>query len=67
MTEDEAKTKFCPMIESSKVQVGMDEWKWTEPKCRGSACMMWRPEHENSGAGVLREYADSGYCGLIGV
>lgn len=81
MTEDEAKTKWCP-LNRTRVFVNSEE-PFKAPvgaKCIGSACMMWR-EHvvidaDRKGAdspdgtgwkwsGVAWAHT-SGHCGLAG-
>lgn len=53
MTEDEAKTKWCPMVRYRSVNgEGINRWVSADDaqlspdpsKCLGSGCMMWR-EH----------------------
>ena len=65
MTEDEAKTKWCPFVRTGLV-AGMAvnrhvadapkavDGVYDETRCIGSACMMWR------------EYRGAGWCGLAG-
>ena len=62
MTEQEAKTKWCPMIRSSagiesNCATNTYDESYTHPSCIASDCMMWR-------------WTDSphtkGYCGLGG-
>ena len=61
MTEDEAKTKWCPLSMSG----GVDAWS----TCHASECMMWQqtdnecdpqPTTDNSEAKCY----PAGYCGL---
>jgi hypothetical protein len=72
MTEEEAKTKWCPQTMAS------DNWD----KCQGTACMVWqrkkqlylyhsvvggtylRPE-KTIGSSVGEPAPMSGYCGLV--
>ena len=72
MTEEEARTKWCPMVRLAW-QVNPDRphdaitanrWGSGQPidvaTCIGSACMMWRWEHKQH-----ERWEDSeGYCGL---
>jgi len=64
MTEDEAKTKWCPMVRTG-LTVGMavnhhvdmnpgGQGVHDETRCIASGCMMWR------------EYRGNGWCGLAG-
>jgi len=80
MTEQEAKTKWCPMV---RFQIGPDNPSWqnvaysnrgdyfdnTCTGCIASACMMWRYK-TNGQMGYDRNPDDiclaSGYCGLGG-
>lgn len=67
MTEDEAKTKWCPMVRAG-IDAGMavnhhvdmrpkGDGVYDQSRCIGSGCMMWR-WHSNEGKGF------KGYCGL---
>jgi hypothetical protein len=62
MTEEEAKTKWCPQTMAS------DNWD----KCQGTACMVWQwfPQSENYTENLAtgdRTYLEpAGYCGLAG-
>ncbi len=59
MTEDEAKTKWCPMVRTG-LTAGMavnqhtNDEVYGETRCVASECMMWR------------EYRGNGWCGLAG-
>ena len=75
MTENEAKSKWCPMVRADGgVNNRADEYTGTN--CVGRACMMWRRNdgHGNFGATPderkaleLKYAADTqGYCGLAG-
>jgi hypothetical protein len=61
MTEDEAKTKWCPAM--AKESINRRDGKET---CIGSACMAWRWKMtwDETGTGV--EENVHGYCGLAG-
>lgn len=78
MTEDEAKTKWCPMTRHGYGSEGvginrMHNNKQPETaRCIGSDCMMWRKGGISYAAD--REYSEQeleviyshGYCGLAG-
>ena len=78
MTEDDAKTKWCPM---AKHPLG----RATDlTRCIASDCMMWRPDWNQEGLALnplsedhpdfiegvndceVAEYPTEGYCGLGG-
>jgi hypothetical protein len=73
MTEDEAKTKWCPAYRLSISGAAAGdyyrmEWKTIDNrsdqargKCIASACMAWRIDYEEDSLGK------EGYCGLAGV
>jgi len=55
MTEDEAKTKWCPMSRVQSGDVAYNRYAGTPPdvfptnsRCLGSACMMWRWHQEKN-------------------
>ena len=72
MTEDQAKTKWCPMVRSAESiessvcnrysersdDSGLTDGSWN--KCVASGCMMWKVVIRKGG-GLLE---DSGECGL---
>ena len=68
MTEDEAKTKWCPMVRLAPLGPGESYKKSTnrmgkgdpDSCCIASDCMAWRW----FGRGAARP--DRGYCGLAG-
>ena len=77
MTEEEAKTKWCPHVRSIDTQIGPDDGgpcnshmegedlkDGRNPiyaRCIGSACMAWRFVDE-----VINLPTSPGYCGLAG-
>ena len=74
MTEQEAKTKWCPMVRAAKNvqpvqlmgQANMDPASARNPeqaRCIGSGCMMWRWDGWPEGAKVEDK---RGHCGLSG-
>lgn len=74
MTEEEAKTKWCPMVVfmlgGGQVRNRDSCYDQSGTHCIGSACMMWRIHRKVSG-GFLQgniAYVDEseGYCGLAG-
>jgi hypothetical protein len=62
MTEQEAKTKWCPMasLRQNRWTSGNFETYSQFTKCLGSLCMMWRSKY------VWDEKTGEGYCGLGG-
>ncbi len=81
MTEQEAKTKWCPFARVGSEQSGLGslnrEAKYNDAvahaRCIGSACMAWRwterrtPAGQNPAGGSFNAYGeDRGYCGLAG-
>ena len=67
MTEDEAKTKWCPMVRfvvSSEDQNSANRWEGCPvPEiccCLASDCMMWREQWKRA------EVSSNGYCGFSG-
>lgn len=81
MTEEEAKTKWCPHAIAShtnpRQRLSNSEWLHS---CIGSACMAWRLESESEYADRCADWAADpqeganngpvpmphGYCGLAG-
>ena len=63
MTEAEASTKWCPLIQLSGINLHVGEFVTGKPYCIGSHCMMWQWKF------VDNKYDDpnapkEGYCGL---
>ena len=68
MTEDEAKTKFCPLTMMLPREAVNQQKDWA---CMGSGCMMWRAERETYPQTLARATGSplpspSGYCALAG-
>ncbi len=66
MTEDEAKTKWCPY---QGVGVKADSKAGARSRCIASDCMAWRTSHTTDSAGgrVVMTCKDGhGFCGLAG-
>ena len=63
MTEDEAKTKWCPMGRKADKTVSFNRSFYGEPSrasyCLGSDCMMWRET-----LAIGKTDKTHGYCGL---
>jgi len=74
MTEDEAKTKWCPMVRYAVLDNDAfdNRAELSKPnRCIASSCMMWRTieiKSEKSGDYVTVTVfpEGSGYCGLAG-
>ena len=67
MTEQEAKTKWCPMVPVKMVQVGIDDYAQSRARCIGSECMMWRVRKwDTYPDGQCPPEPTEGYCGLAG-
>jgi hypothetical protein len=64
MTEDDAKTKVCPI---AKMRSATHE-DWDNGLCIGSKCMMWRIQRTLTGDITGRGDVDDthGFCGLAG-
>ena len=71
MTEDEAKTRWCPF---ARLNDGAGNYNRCGPaanlECIGSACMTWRwsayVTRSTNEATTKEPKIDSGYCGLAG-
>jgi hypothetical protein len=76
MTEDEAKTKWCPFVRIHKVHPEPDSLVLSnrgafKPKdwpvnCIASQCMAWRKMQINKGTSYSPDWETGGYCGLAG-
>ena len=75
MTEDEAKTKWCPMVRqgyNDKIGEMNNQWafdKLFSGKCIASGCMMWRWKIislELAMRNADKQIPAEGYCGLAG-
>ena len=71
MTEDEAKTKWCPMVRSSDADQTVDNAYISDrnpsySRCIGSDCMMWRLFERHYLDNVPPKSSIQGYCGLAG-
>jgi hypothetical protein len=70
MTEDEAKTKHCPVMHGFNFPVRGGHPHQGAPLCIASACMMWQwrtrpPEGADPHALSLPHEAGDGHCGLL--
>lgn len=69
MTEEEAKTKKCPLLFMMHVSSfnALPRGPAVEYGCIGSACMMWRKEYRlEQGEHSPEMVDDGGHCGLAG-
>lgn len=66
MTEEEAKTKWCPMVRMKPSGLVADLRHLPDTLCLGTACMMWRGTYtvEDGRHKYLND--GEGYCGLAG-
>jgi len=62
MTEDEARTKWCPHRRYLRNGLAADFQKQEQVSCIASDCMMWRARDVVVG----QKYVPGGYCGLAG-
>ena len=68
MTEEEAKSKWCPMVRCIWYPTPTDSgWNRVSENvnCVGSECMMWRWKTPLS-ADIDGNYYSNGFCGLGG-
>lgn len=65
MTEDEARTKWCPMVRFGEDDACSNRWtvypNLIQCRCIASDCMMWRFGPDKTVVGDRL-----GYCGLAG-
>lgn len=74
LTEEEAKTKWCPFVRLTRAGTGSivnNRGKWSDNinRCIASQCMAWRIGKEKAKpqrAGYPTEYENTGFCGLAG-
>ena len=69
MTEEEAKTKWCPMVRfgdtgsvSNRRMNGGSGGAGEYSRCMASSCMMWVPERRNIDGTMT--IVNGGYCGF---
>lgn len=70
MTEEQAKTKWCPMfhIDASVAHVAVANMQYRN-NCAGSGCMMWRWNEAYKANGTPNPepvQSPHGYCGMAG-
>jgi len=69
MTEEEARTKWCPQIRWTSHGEGYSdpfENRGSNCNCIASDCMMWRWNRDIMAGGSGRAEPTQGYCGLAG-
>jgi hypothetical protein len=71
MTEEEAKTKWCPMFRCAGDGGNADADGGRRTKCIGTRCMMWRWQYDTvadgpDGVDYKLVRTTQGYCGLAG-
>jgi hypothetical protein len=69
MTEEEAKTKWCPHLRANGSNVlGVKEGeieRGTDTNCIASDCMMWVSDGTASKEDDPKHYNKLGHCGLV--
>lgn len=67
MTEDDAKTKWCPMtrIGDMNVPTGINRGNNSNNKCIASDCMVWKFTDTRTKDGYGNARNPEGQCGLI--
>ena len=70
MTEQEARTKWCPMVRIGRNRyISLPDILSDKCKCIASGCMMWRwvPAGEYiDGDRLVHQWRTDGYCGIGG-
>lgn len=76
MTEEQAKTKWCPMVRTPVFENGQNQglsandpnYTYSTCLCIASDCMMWRITKEGHSitTGAYKDVPSEGYCGLAG-
>ena len=71
MTEEEAKTKACPLLFMGNLAMMMaqdTEKERVNSSCVGSTCMMWRWREDGKMEELPNDkgWSTGGYCGLAG-
>jgi len=75
MTEEEAKTKWCPHVTLTQITAmvaatiandgdAVEQMQEASQKCIGSNCMMWRLDEKRDENMVLVPCDTGGHCGL---
>lgn len=64
MTEDEAKTKWCPLHQIA-CQIGWKATGLNSKKCIASECMMWVEGPKDYNGHNSEEIKRGGHCGLV--
>ena len=67
MTEEEAKTKWCPMVRGTYSNRYVSEIGFSKDQaCLASGCALWRWENTSFVKGTEEDKHLAGYCGLGG-